>query len=81
VLVPSSEVRSSDIPFMKFWGYFRSFYGKRFLGSQVCMIDGANINICECYNESDRLQLSFITGIIFPFCMCMCARVIQGWRL
>jgi len=28
------------------------------------MIDGANINICECYNESDRLQLLFITGII-----------------
>jgi len=30
VLVPSSEGESSDIPFMKFWGYFRSFYGKRF---------------------------------------------------
>ena len=41
------------------------------------MIDGANLNICECYNESDRLQLLFITGIIFPFCMCLCARVIQ----
>ena len=43
----------------------------------MCMIDGANLNICECYNESDRLQLLFNTGIIFPFCMCMCARVIQ----
>ena len=30
VFVPSSEVKSSDIPFMKFWGYFHSFYGKRF---------------------------------------------------
>ena len=36
-------------------------------GSQACMIDGANLNICECYNESDRLQLSFNTGIIFSF--------------
>ena len=35
------------------------------------MIDGANLNIFECYNEFDRLQLSFNTGIIFPFCMCM----------
>ena len=28
------------------------------------MIDGANLNICECYNEFDRLQLLFITDDI-----------------
>jgi len=77
VLVPSCEGEFLDIPSMKFWGYFHSFYGKRFPLEVNCvwLIDGANLNICECYNESDRLQLLFSTGIIFPFCMC--ARVIQ----
>jgi len=29
-LAPSSEGESLDIPFMKFWDYSCSFYGKRF---------------------------------------------------
>jgi len=75
-LVPSCEGYFLDIPLMKFWVIFIHFTGNGFFGSQACLIDGANFNICECYNKSDRLQLSFDTGIIFPFCMCMCARVI-----
>jgi len=37
------------------------------------MIDGANLNTFKCIieHEFDRLQLSFNTGIIFLFCMCM----------
>jgi len=79
VLVPSSEVKSSDISFMKFWVIFIHFTGNGFFGSQACMIDGANLNTFKCIieHEFDRLQLLFITGIIFPFCMCKCARVIQ----
>jgi len=31
----------------------------------------------NAYTEVDRLQLSFNTGIIFPFACAWCARVIQ----
>ena len=67
VLVPSCEGEFSDISLMKFWVIFIHFTGNGFFGSQACITDGANLNICECYNESDRLQLSFNTGIIFSF--------------
>jgi len=44
------------------------------------MIDGANFNIFECYNEFDRLQLSFDTGIIFSFLHVYGALVLfRGW--
>jgi len=36
-------------------------------GSRSCVIDSANFNIFECYNEFDRLQLSFHTGYMYNF--------------
>ena len=66
---------------MKFWGYFAFILRETVsFGSRWCMIDGANFNIFECYNEFDRLQLSFDTGIIFSFLHVYGALVLfRGW--
>ena len=70
VLVPSSE-EFSDIPFMKFWGYFRSFYTQTnytqstSFGSRLCVIHSVKLIItfkCIIEHKFDRLQLSFNTG-------------------
>jgi len=85
VLVPSSKGASLDIPFMKFWVIFVHFTGNGFLWkSIVCILNSANFNIFKCYNEFDRLQLSFNTGYgyNFSFLHVYDALVLfEGWSL
>ena len=65
MLVPSSEGESLGL----FSFILRETVS---FGSRSCVIDGANFNIFECYNEFDRLQLSFNTGYRYNFSFFVC---------